>query len=107
MAVDPEFAANGFIYLLYTYDDDAWDDLEPKVGRLARYTVVGNTANNNGGWGIYAALPTTAGSLALAYNVTGRDAPLVARLRAAGAPATPRCTPMPLLGLQDRPGRAS
>jgi amidase len=30
-------------------------------------------------------LPTTAGSLALAGNVTGRDAPLVARLRAAGA----------------------
>ncbi len=30
-------------------------------------------------------LPTTAGSLALASNVTGRDAPLVAGLRAAGA----------------------
>ena len=30
-------------------------------------------------------LPTTAGSLALAHNVTNRDAPLVARLRAAGA----------------------
>lgn len=30
-------------------------------------------------------LPTTAGSLALAGNVTNRDAPLVARLRAAGA----------------------
>lgn len=30
-------------------------------------------------------LPTTAGSLALANNVTGRDAPLVARLRSAGA----------------------
>ena len=30
-------------------------------------------------------LPTTAGSLALIGNVTGRDAPLVARLRAAGA----------------------
>src|SRR5688572_13287742 len=30
-------------------------------------------------------LPTTAGSLALADDVTGRDAPLVARLRAAGA----------------------
>jgi amidase len=29
--------------------------------------------------------PTTAGSLALAGNATGRDAPLVARLRAAGA----------------------
>jgi amidase len=31
------------------------------------------------------AMPTTAGSLALARNVTGRDAPVVARLRAAGA----------------------
>lgn len=30
-------------------------------------------------------LPTTAGSLALLQNVTGRDAPLVARLRGAGA----------------------
>lgn len=30
-------------------------------------------------------LPTTAGSLALANNVTGRDSPLVARLRFAGA----------------------
>jgi amidase len=30
-------------------------------------------------------IPTTAGSLALANNVTGRDAPLVARLREAGA----------------------
>ncbi len=30
-------------------------------------------------------MPTTAGSLALAQNVSGRDAPLVARLRAAGA----------------------
>nr|WP_245600238.1 amidase [Sphingomonas jaspsi] len=30
-------------------------------------------------------LPTTAGSLALKANVTGRDAPLVARLRGAGA----------------------
>jgi amidase len=30
-------------------------------------------------------LPTTAGSLALMDNVTGRDAPLVARLRSAGA----------------------
>ena len=30
-------------------------------------------------------MPTTAGSLALAANVTGRDAPVVARLKAAGA----------------------
>lgn len=30
-------------------------------------------------------IPTTAGSLALKYNVTGRDAPIIARLRDAGA----------------------
>ena len=30
-------------------------------------------------------MPTTAGSLALQHNLTGRDSPLVARLRAAGA----------------------
>lgn len=30
-------------------------------------------------------IPTTAGSLALANNITGRDAPLIARLREAGA----------------------
>ncbi len=30
-------------------------------------------------------IPTTAGSLAFAGNITGRDAPLIARLRAAGA----------------------
>jgi amidase len=34
---------------------------------------------------IAGALPTTAGSLALAGNVTNRDAPFIARLRAAGA----------------------
>ena len=34
---------------------------------------------------IAGSLPTTAGSLALTNNVTNRDAPLVARLRSAGA----------------------
>ena len=37
-------------------------------------------------------LPTTAGSLALASNVTNRDAPLVARLRAAGGSLSARPT---------------
>ncbi|HEX8820849.1 MAG TPA: PQQ-dependent sugar dehydrogenase [Archangium sp.] len=45
MAVDPAFATNGFLYLLYTYDDDALEDGESKTGRLARYTVVGDTAS--------------------------------------------------------------
>jgi glucose/arabinose dehydrogenase len=45
MAVDPAFATNGFLYLLYTYDDDTLEDGESKTGRLTRYTVVGDTAS--------------------------------------------------------------
>ncbi len=44
-AVDPHFAHNGYLYLLYTYDNDATDDTGPKTGRLARYTMVGDTAS--------------------------------------------------------------
>ncbi|MCY1032737.1 PQQ-dependent sugar dehydrogenase [Corallococcus sp. BB11-1] len=44
LAVDPAFATNGFIYLLYTYDDDDADDSGPKTSRLARYTAVGDMA---------------------------------------------------------------
>jgi len=36
LAVDPAFATNGYVYLLYTYDDDAEDDIGPKTSRLAR-----------------------------------------------------------------------
>lgn len=45
LAVDPAFATNGFVYLLYTYDDDATDDSDPKTARLARYTAAGDTAS--------------------------------------------------------------
>jgi glucose/arabinose dehydrogenase len=45
LALDPDFATNGFLYLLYTFDDDATDDTGPKTGRLARYTVVGDSAS--------------------------------------------------------------
>ncbi|NPC72488.1 PKD domain-containing protein [Corallococcus exiguus] len=45
LAVDPAFAQNGYVYLLYTYDDDATDDDGPKTGRLARYTAVGDSAS--------------------------------------------------------------
>ncbi|WP_375760902.1 PQQ-dependent sugar dehydrogenase [Corallococcus exercitus] len=45
LAVDPAFATNGFIYLLYTYDDDGTDDSGPKTSRLARYTALGDTAS--------------------------------------------------------------
>ncbi|QSQ25795.1 PQQ-dependent sugar dehydrogenase [Pyxidicoccus parkwayensis] len=45
LAVDPAFSSNGFVYLLYTYDDDDTDDDGPKTARLARYTAVGDTAS--------------------------------------------------------------
>ncbi|RKI72142.1 PKD domain-containing protein [Corallococcus sp. AB049A] len=45
LAVDPDFARNGYVYLLYTYDTDATDDDGPKTSRLARYTAVGDTAS--------------------------------------------------------------
>jgi glucose/arabinose dehydrogenase len=43
VAVDPNFQANGFIYLYYTREDGGGFDL-PKTNRLARYTVQGNVA---------------------------------------------------------------
>jgi len=45
MAVDPNFATNGYLYLIYTYENDpsAYDG--PKTARVARYTVVGDTAS--------------------------------------------------------------
>lgn len=45
IAADPDFATNGYIYLLYTYEDNASNPNGPKTGRLARYTAVGNTAS--------------------------------------------------------------
>lgn len=45
LTVDPAFAQNGYVYLLYTYDDDATDDEAPKTARLARYTAVGDAAS--------------------------------------------------------------
>jgi len=44
MAADPNFATNGYLYLLYTYEDNAANYNGPKTGRLARYTVAGDTA---------------------------------------------------------------
>ncbi|MFL6735260.1 MAG: amidase [Sphingomicrobium sp.] len=55
-------------------------DRSPKRGPLAGQPVLIKDNIESAG-----PLPTTAGSLALANNVTNRDAPLVTRLRAAGA----------------------
>jgi glucose/arabinose dehydrogenase/PKD repeat protein len=45
LAADPDFATNGYIYLLYTYENDATDPEGPKTGRLARYTAEGDSAS--------------------------------------------------------------
>jgi glucose/arabinose dehydrogenase len=45
LAADPDFTRNGFVYLLYTYENDPGDFEGPKTGRLARYTAVGDTAS--------------------------------------------------------------
>src|SRR6476620_3738518 len=61
-------------------DQSARLDAQPEKGPLAGRSVLLKDNIESAG-----PLPTTAGSLSLANNVTNRDAPLVARLRAAGA----------------------
>jgi glucose/arabinose dehydrogenase/endonuclease YncB( thermonuclease family) len=45
IAVDPDFATNGYIYLLYVYENNTatWNDT--KTSRLARYTMSGDAAS--------------------------------------------------------------
>ena len=45
IAVDPDFAANPYVYLLYVYENDLTDYEGSKTARLARYTVTGDTAD--------------------------------------------------------------
>ncbi|MGI8549495.1 MAG: PQQ-dependent sugar dehydrogenase, partial [Dehalococcoidia bacterium] len=45
MAADPNFANNGFLYLLYTYENDPTQFTSTKTSRLTRVTVSGNTAS--------------------------------------------------------------
>ena len=44
IAADPSFATNGFIYLLFTYENDPNQFDGTKTARLARYTAAGDTA---------------------------------------------------------------
>lgn len=40
LALDPDFAANGYVYLLYTYEENGNPgDAKPKTGRLTRVTA--------------------------------------------------------------------
>ena len=45
IAVDPGFASNPYVYLLYTYENDANEYEGPKTARLGRFTVTGDTAS--------------------------------------------------------------
>jgi glucose/arabinose dehydrogenase/endonuclease YncB( thermonuclease family) len=45
IAVDPNFATNNYVYLLYTYENDINQYSGSKTGRLARYTANGDTAS--------------------------------------------------------------
>jgi glucose/arabinose dehydrogenase/PKD repeat protein/endonuclease YncB( thermonuclease family) len=42
IAFDPDFPNNGYIYLLYTYEDDVNRYTSGKTSRLARYTIQGD-----------------------------------------------------------------
>jgi glucose/arabinose dehydrogenase len=44
IAPDPNFATNGYLYLLYTYENDALQYNGTKTARLTRVTVSGDTA---------------------------------------------------------------
>ncbi len=44
LALDPDFETNGYVYLLYTYENNPADYQGPKTGRLVRVTAEGNTA---------------------------------------------------------------
>ncbi len=48
MAIDPNFAQNGYIYLSYTFENTPGLNIGgPKTGRIVRMTVVGDTASES------------------------------------------------------------
>jgi glucose/arabinose dehydrogenase/PKD repeat protein len=47
MAVDPEFATNGYVYLLYAYEYDPTRPTGPQTARLVRFTASGDTASES------------------------------------------------------------
>jgi amidase len=73
-------AVDGMVHAVIAVAPDALDQGRRARGPLAGMPVLVKDNIETAG-----ALPTTAGSLALVANVTHRDAPVVARLRAAGA----------------------
>jgi glucose/arabinose dehydrogenase len=48
LAIDPSFTTNGFVYLLYTYENDPAQWNGSKTARLTRVTAIGDTASPAG-----------------------------------------------------------
>jgi amidase len=78
-AVDPQ------LHSIIAIDPTAMEQAARLEGRTAIGPLAGRPVLIKDNIETAGPLPTTAGSLALANNVTNRDAPLVARLRQAGA----------------------
>lgn len=45
IAADPNFATNGYVYVLYTYENDPGGYEGPKTALLSRFTAAGDTAS--------------------------------------------------------------
>ena len=84
-AINRARAVNGQLHAIIAIDPTAIDQARAIDARRAGGPLAGQPVLIKDNVEVAGPLPTTAGSLALANNVTGRDAPLVARLRGAGA----------------------
>jgi len=77
-------AVDGQLHSIIAIDPTAIDQARAIEARGARGPLAGKPVLIKDNIEAIGPLPTTAGSLALINNVTGRDSPLVARMRAAG-----------------------
>ncbi|HEY4071321.1 MAG TPA: amidase [Sphingomicrobium sp.] len=84
-ALDRIAAVDQHLHSVIAVDPTAMDQARAVDGGNLRGPLAGQTVLIKDNIESAGTLPTTAGSLALAGNVTNRDAPLVARLRSAGA----------------------
>ena len=84
-ALDRIAAVDGKLHSVVAIDPTAMDQARAADAGNLRGPLAGQPVLIKDNIESAGSLPTTAGSLALANNVTNRDAPLVARLRSAGA----------------------
>ncbi|MDQ3077967.1 MAG: amidase [Pseudomonadota bacterium] len=84
-AINRARAIDGQLHSIIALDPTALDQARRVDAAAMRGPLAGRPILIKDNVEVAGPLPTTAGSLALRDNVTGRDAPLVARLRSAGA----------------------